>query len=87
MHSVYEVYGSERAGELLTALARIFTVYLQFHGFTCGLDDLVLKSETNKSRRNLIEEYHGKGLAQAAEFCGIRNYKPNNYNYSNRIVY
>lgn len=28
VHAVYEVYGSEKAGELLTALARIFTHYL-----------------------------------------------------------
>jgi DNA-directed RNA polymerase I subunit RPA1 len=28
VHSFYEIYGSEKAGDLLTALARIFTVYL-----------------------------------------------------------
>lgn len=28
MHSFYEIYGSEKAGELLTSLARIFTMYL-----------------------------------------------------------
>lgn len=28
VHSFYELYGSEKAGELLTALARIFAVYL-----------------------------------------------------------
>ena len=48
VHSFYEIYGSEKAGELLTALARIFAVNLQTHGFTVGLDDLVLKPEFNK---------------------------------------
>jgi DNA-directed RNA polymerase I subunit RPA1 len=28
VHSFYEIYGSEKAGELLTALARIFTAFL-----------------------------------------------------------
>jgi DNA-directed RNA polymerase I subunit RPA1 len=28
VHSFYEVYGSEKAGELLTSLARIFTMFL-----------------------------------------------------------
>jgi DNA-directed RNA polymerase I subunit RPA1 len=42
VHSFYEIYGSIKAGELLTALARIFFIFLQVHGFTVGLDDLVL---------------------------------------------
>jgi DNA-directed RNA polymerase I subunit RPA1 len=87
IHSVYEVYGSQRAGELLTALARIFTSYLQFHGFTCGIDDLVLRPETNKQRRTTIEEFHKKGVEKVAEFCGVPNYKAQDINYSNRIVY
>ena len=28
VHSFYEIYGSEKAGELLTALARVFAVNL-----------------------------------------------------------
>ncbi len=28
VHSVYEIYGSEKAGELLTSLARIFMAFL-----------------------------------------------------------
>jgi len=43
VHSFYELYGSEKAGELLTALARIYMLYLQQHGFSVGLEDLVLK--------------------------------------------
>ena len=42
VHAFHEVYGSEKAGELLTALARVFTVFLQTHGFTCGIDDLMI---------------------------------------------
>lgn len=87
VHSFYEIYGSEKAGDLLTALARIFTVYLQMHGFTCGLDDLVLTPKFNKERRLLIEKCHKEGVEAAAEFCGLKNHQANQYNYSNRVVF
>jgi DNA-directed RNA polymerase I subunit RPA1 len=74
VHSFYEIYGSEKAGELLTALARIFTVYLQQHGFTCGLDDLVLTPEYNKKRRMIIESSHKEGIEAAAGFCGLKTF-------------
>lgn len=66
VHAFYEIYGSEKAGELLTSLARIFTMYLQLHGFTCGLDDLVLTPEYNKKRRMIIESSHREGIEAAA---------------------
>jgi DNA-directed RNA polymerase I subunit RPA1 len=68
------VYGSEKAGELLTSLARIFTMYLQLYGFTCGLDDLVLTKDFNKKRRMLIEKCHKEGVEAAAEFCSLKNF-------------
>jgi DNA-directed RNA polymerase I subunit RPA1 len=58
VHAFYEVYGSEKAGELLTSLARVFTVFLQTYGFTCGLDDLVINRKYDKLRREAIEEGH-----------------------------
>lgn len=87
VHSFYEIYGSEKAGELLTSLARIFTAYLQMHGFTCGLDDLVLTKEFNKKRRMIIENSHKLGVESAAEFCGLNNYEAKDFNYSNRVVF
>lgn len=76
VHAFHEVYGSEKAGELLTSLARVFTVFLQTHGFTCGLDDLMINKEYNKQRRLAIENGHKEGLKAAAEFCGIKDYQP-----------
>jgi len=87
VHSVYEIFGSEKAGELLTSLARIFMAFLQLHGFTCGLDDLVLSPEFNKKRRMIIEESHQSGMEAAAKFSGLEGYKPEPMNYSNRIVF
>ena len=87
VHSFYELYGSEKAGELLTSLARIFTAFLQMHGFTCGLDDLVLTPEYNKKRRLIIEESHKNGIQAGAEFSGLKGYEAEKLNYSNRIVF
>lgn len=37
VHAVYELYGGDVSGRLLTSLARVFTTYLQFYrGFTLG---------------------------------------------------
>jgi len=38
VHAVYELYGPDIAGNLLTVLGRLFTVFLQSYGFTCGID-------------------------------------------------
>ena len=87
VHSFYEIYGSEKVGELLTSLARIFTSYLQVHGFTCGLEDLMLTPEYNKKRRMIIENSHKEGIEAAADYCGIKKYTAKRLNYSNRIVF
>src|SRR5689334_14549055 len=45
VHCMYELYGSGYAANLLTALGCLFTNYLQtHHGFTCGIDDLLVKN-------------------------------------------
>jgi DNA-directed RNA polymerase I subunit RPA1 len=51
VHCFYEIYGSKKAGELLTALTRCFHIYLQARGHTVGIDDLVLTKGANKNRR------------------------------------
>ena len=87
VHSFYEVYGSEKAGELLTALARIFSLFLQTHGFSVGLDDLVLKPGHNKERRMTIEKCHPDGVISAAKFADVSGYNIKQLNYSNRVVF
>jgi hypothetical protein len=57
------------------------------HGFTCGLDDLVLTPEFNKKRRMIIEESHQSGMNAAAEFGGLKGYKHELMNFSNRVVF
>ena len=37
-----ELYGDHTAALFTGALSRLFTAFLQLHGFSCGLDDLLL---------------------------------------------
>lgn len=65
VHAVYELYGSQLAGRLLTAFGRLFTYHLQEVGHTCGIEDLVLTAAADKERKKLLEkvEYDaGQGL-------------------------
>lgn len=37
------------------------------HGFTCGLDDLLLKKKSNKTRRDAIIEAHEYTVTKLCE--------------------
>eukprot|EP00002_Diphylleia_rotans_P012997 TRINITY_DN2531_c0_g1_i4.p1 TRINITY_DN2531_c0_g1~~TRINITY_DN2531_c0_g1_i4.p1 ORF type:complete len:1671 (+),score=368.10 TRINITY_DN2531_c0_g1_i4:68-5080(+) len=62
VHAVFELYGSDTAGSLLTVLGRLLTVYLQSVGFTCGIDDLIIQSRAEKDRSGLLQDSKNKGL-------------------------
>ena len=70
-HAVYELYGPDCAGQLLTAMGRLFTRYDQYYGFTCRMDDILLTESADKRRRALIEASQVAGKQVAAEFCKI----------------
>jgi hypothetical protein len=54
VHSVYELYGAEVAGQLLGILSRLFTKFLQHRAFTCRMDDLALTPDGNAKRDDLL---------------------------------
>ncbi len=51
VHAVQEMYGGPTAGALLSSFSRLFTAYLQWHGFTCGFDDLLLNAGVEAKRK------------------------------------
>ncbi|XP_057422605.1 DNA-directed RNA polymerase I subunit 1 isoform X2 [Lotus japonicus] len=71
VHTVQELYGSNTAGNLLTALSRLFTTYLQMHGFTCGVDDLLLIDGKDGERKNQLESCEEIGDIVHREFIGV----------------
>lgn len=55
VHAVNEVYGSKISGILLSALGRLFTLFLRVHGHTTGVDDLLLKKSAEEVRISTLQ--------------------------------
>ncbi|KAL6757628.1 hypothetical protein V8C86DRAFT_3135173 [Haematococcus lacustris] len=51
VHAMQELYGDAVAGKILSSFSRLFTGYLQWYGFTCGFDDLLLTAPTEAKRK------------------------------------
>ena len=67
-----ELYGAKVAGDLISALSRLFTAYLHFGGFTCGLDDLLLIQAAERERFELCETAELRALRASAEFADVK---------------
>ncbi|XP_024027231.1 DNA-directed RNA polymerase I subunit 1 [Morus notabilis] len=73
IHTVHELYGSNTAGLLLSSLSRLFTVFLQMHGFTCGVDDLLIVKSKDKERGRVLEKCEDIGEEVHREFVGVKD--------------
>ncbi|ORX57972.1 beta and beta-prime subunits of DNA dependent RNA-polymerase [Hesseltinella vesiculosa] len=71
VHSVYEIYGPESAGKLLSIFGRLFTKFVQWHGFTCRMDDLLLTNEGDQWRRDILDGGKNLGIEAHLEFLGL----------------
>ena len=71
VHCVFELYGPTVAGKLLTVLGRLFTHFLQSHGFTCGLDDLLLSPSAESTRRTLQAALPASSDAVVRDFVDL----------------
>nr|XP_043635531.1 DNA-directed RNA polymerase I subunit 1 [Erigeron canadensis] len=74
VHTVQELYGPDVAGLLLGAFSRLFTSFLQFHGFTCGLDDLMVSPDCDKEMKVELE---GEDVGEKVhrKFVNLENQK------------
>jgi DNA-directed RNA polymerase I subunit RPA1 len=71
VHSCYELYSANIAGQFLSILGRLFTAYVQKRGFSCRMDDLHLTSEGDEERRLLMENNTNIGTRTAFEYVGM----------------
>lgn len=62
VHALYELHGGSTCGALLSALSRLLTRFLQWRGFSCRMDDLLLVSsaEARRSAAILATETHNE---------------------------
>ncbi|XP_076439976.1 DNA-directed RNA polymerase I subunit RPA1-like [Babylonia areolata] len=70
VHYVYELYGGEVAGQLLTCLGRLFTAFLKLRGFTLGVEDILVKDKADGKRTHIISKSAKKGHKAALEAFG-----------------
>lgn len=80
VHSIYELYGPEYAGKLLSMLGRLFTKYAQMRAFTCRMDDLRLHDEGNQWRKDLLQAGRNAGTEASSVYVGL----PDNVDSTNK---
>ncbi|XP_024012805.1 DNA-directed RNA polymerase I subunit 1 [Eutrema salsugineum] len=71
VHTVHELYGSNAAGNLLSVFSRLFTVFLQLQGFTCGVDDLIILKDMDGERTKQLQECEQVGERVLRKTFGI----------------
>eukprot|EP00927_Polykrikos_kofoidii_P066442 TRINITY_DN62040_c0_g1_i1.p1 TRINITY_DN62040_c0_g1~~TRINITY_DN62040_c0_g1_i1.p1 ORF type:complete len:1854 (-),score=353.52 TRINITY_DN62040_c0_g1_i1:34-4929(-) len=54
IHAIHEIVGSHAVGLALGSMARLYSLFLQMHGFTCAFRDLVLRDDVEVERRRKI---------------------------------
>ncbi|KAB5551823.1 hypothetical protein DKX38_009134 [Salix brachista] len=73
VHTVQELFGAKAAGTLLSVFSRLFTAYLQMHGFTCGVDDLLITKIKDDERKKQLENCEKCGEQVHRKFIGIKD--------------
>ncbi|GIY88580.1 DNA-directed RNA polymerase I subunit RPA1 [Caerostris extrusa] len=74
IHMCYELYGGEVSNTILTALARLFTHYLQYEsGFSLGTEDIVVTKKLIKKRRRILRKAKEEGLIATAHALDVDN--------------
>lgn len=73
IHSVHEIWGPEVAAKLLSCLGRLLTRYLNMCAFSCGMDDLRLTPEGERTRKDKLKSASSIGLEAAARYVSLDN--------------
>ncbi|KAI1411781.1 beta and beta-prime subunits of DNA dependent RNA-polymerase [Hypoxylon sp. FL1857] len=71
IHSIHEIWGPEHAAKLLSCLGRLLTRYLNMRAFSCGMDDLRLTPEGEKTRKEKLKAADHIGLEAAAKYVSL----------------
>lgn len=75
VHTVHELYGADTAGTLLSIFSRLFTLFLQMHGFTCGIDDLLLEHKSDFERKTILKKSEDQSEDVHRRFSAIKSSK------------
>ncbi|KAA8493983.1 DNA-directed RNA polymerase I subunit rpa1 [Porphyridium purpureum] len=71
VHAFFELYGAEKAGQLLSCLSRLFTWFLRMVGHTTGVGDLLLTPTAESERARILHDARAHvGKSVLAKLCG-----------------
>lgn len=73
VHCCYELYGGSIAGQLLTSFGRLFTSFLQYKGFTLGVEDILLKPQVEKPMMKIVKKAKKCGYEVLAKVFNYPN--------------
>lgn len=71
-HCLNELIGGEAAGCFITSFGRLCTYLLMRKGFTCSLEDMVLKSKADNNRLQVEKDMNAKFEKIATEFLEVQ---------------
>nr|CAG4641431.1 EOG090X00BV [Eurycercus lamellatus] len=71
VHAFSELYGGQYACRLLSSFSRLFTAFLQLHGFTLGVEDILVTPKADKKRKKILSRLQVIGDSTAARAVGI----------------
>ncbi|VBB33220.1 unnamed protein product, partial [Acanthocheilonema viteae] len=67
IHCCWDLYGHRYATKILSCFSRLFTTYLQYHGFTLGVADILIRKEADRQRKKEIKALRKCGDAVVRE--------------------
>ena len=71
-HAVFELYGPDTAGKLLTCIGRLLTKFSMHAAFTCRMDDLLLTEAAEKRRKEIIGTAPRAGRETLAQMVNLK---------------
>uniref|UniRef100_A0A1A9ZZT2 DNA-directed RNA polymerase subunit n=1 Tax=Glossina pallidipes TaxID=7398 RepID=A0A1A9ZZT2_GLOPL len=74
IHCMFELYGGKISTNVLTALAKLLTTFLQREGFSLGVKDILVTNEADNLRREIVQETRSignKALANALDLKDV----------------
>ena len=71
VHCMYELYGGQVSTQLLSSLTKVFTIFLQWEGFTLGVHDILVLADADKKRSEIVQESRKIGRLATCQVLDI----------------
>lgn len=76
VHCMYELYGGDVSTQLLSSLTKVFTIFLQWEGFTLGVHDILVLAEADQKRAEIVKSSRTIGKMVTCQVLDISEETP-----------